>query len=109
MIPSQGRIVSAHGNYESVLQELPTGRIAGSIYSIPMKETPEFDEIVWRQVTRDLDDIGISSKTIAENTDYIVSLISKAFREGMFEELLSTSEDLGSLGSSSREVCSSDG
>ena len=76
---------------EKLLQQLvldhQSGRREGSVISTDnLVSAEEGDEDIWRQIARELDDVGITSDLIREHREYITDWIRMALEAGEFKE-----------------------
>lgn len=72
---------------QQLLYEKQAGLREGSVLSIASIECVEDeDEDVWNHISRELEDIGITSEAICENRSYIIGWIANALKSGAFVE-----------------------
>ena len=82
---------------EKILQQLvldhQLGRREGSVISTDsLVSAEEGDEDIWRQIARELDDVGITSDLIREHREYITDWIRMALETGEFKEASSPAD-----------------
>ena len=82
---------------EKLLQQLvldhQLGRREGSVISTGnLVSAEDGDEDIWRQIARELDDVGITSDLIREHREYITDWIRMALETGEFKETSSPAD-----------------
>ena len=57
------------------------------ISSSSLESVEEGDQIIWFQISRELEDVGITQSMVAEHKDFITSWIKRALLKGDFDEI----------------------
>jgi hypothetical protein len=69
--------------------EIQSGKREGSVITVSsMKAAQEGDENIWREISRELEDAGITEEMINEHREFITTWVINAIKSGQLEEKL---------------------
>lgn len=69
-----------------LVAEVQAGLREGSVVTQPDVADSIDSPDVWKELRRDLEDVGISAVVVEENKDYIITWMKQAFQEGSLDE-----------------------